>query len=120
MARRWWKIGHMAPGQEIVERGSTLRYEAGWRLKMLLNGFGALCTAVVMFVFAATKFKDGAWIVVVLTPLLVFIFFRIHHHYKDLAAHLSLDSYLPDPNPAHRWRTPGDTQSPALRARTVG
>ncbi len=35
MARRWWKIGHLAPGQEVQERGSTLRYEPGWQLKMV-------------------------------------------------------------------------------------
>jgi amino acid transporter len=104
MARRWWKIGHLAPGQEVKERGSTVRYEPGWQLKMVINGFGAICTAVVMFVFAATKFKDGAWIIVVLTPTLVFIFFRIHHHYKDLAAHLSLDNYQPEPGIAPRHR----------------
>jgi amino acid transporter len=104
MARRWWKIGHLAPGQEVKERGSTLRYEPGWQSKMVINGFGAVCTAVVMFVFAATKFRDGAWIIVVLTPTLVFIFFRIHHHYKDLAAHLSLDNYQPEPGIAPRHR----------------
>jgi len=104
MARRWWKIGHLAPGQEIKERGSTLRYGPGWRLKMVINGFGAVCTAIVMVVFAVTKFRDGAWIVVVLTPTLVFTFFRIHHHYKDLAAHLSLDNYWPESSvvPRHR------------------
>ncbi len=90
MARRWWKIGHLAPGEEVRERGSTLRYEPGWRLKLVVNGFGAICTAVVTIIFAATKFRDGAWIVVVLTPTLVVIFFAIHHHYRDLAARLSL------------------------------
>lgn len=80
MARRWWKIGHLAPGQEVKERGSTLRHEPRWRLKMVINAFGAACTAVVMLVFAITKFRDGAWIVVLLTPTLVFIFLRIHHH----------------------------------------
>ncbi len=104
MARRWWKIGHLAPGQEVKERGSTLRYEPGWQLKMVINGFGAICTAVVMLVFAATKFRDGGWIIVVLMPALVFIFFRIHHHYKELAADLSLDNYQPEPGivPRHR------------------
>jgi amino acid transporter len=95
MARRWWKIGHLASGQEIKERGSTLRHEPGWQLKMVINGFGAVCTAIVMLVFAVTKFRDGAWIVVLLTPTLVFVFFRIHHHYKDLAADLSLENHLP-------------------------
>jgi amino acid transporter len=104
MARRWWKIGHLAPGQEVRERGSTLRYEPRWQVKMIINGFGALCTAVVMFVFAATKFKDGAWIVVLLVPTLVFLFFRIHKHYKDVAANLSLEHYagLPAVRPRHR------------------
>jgi hypothetical protein len=104
MARRWWKIGHLAPGQEVKERGSTLRYEPGWQHKMVINGFGAICTAVVMFVFATTKFRDGAWIVVVLMPALVFIFFRIHHHYKSLAADLSLDNYQPEVGIAPRHR----------------
>jgi amino acid transporter len=40
MARRWWKIGRMPPGAEKQELGSTLRYEPGWRLKMVINGFG--------------------------------------------------------------------------------
>ncbi len=84
MARRWWKIGHLKEGEEIVEPGSTLRYVAGWKTKMAINGFGAVCTAIVMIVFAVTKFREGAWVVLILTPLLVTIFFTIHHHYKDL------------------------------------
>ena len=93
MARRWWKIGHLQPGEEVVEPGSTLRFEPGWRFKMFINGFGAVCTAIVMLVFAVTKFADGAWIVLILTPTLVTIFFRIHHHYKDVAKHLSLEHF---------------------------
>ena len=93
MARRWWKIGHMLPGQEKKERGSTIRYESGWQHKMVINGFGAVCTAVVTVVFATTKFMDGAWIVLILMPVLVVIFSAIHHHYRSLAAHLSLDDY---------------------------
>jgi len=104
MARRWWKIGHLAPDQEVHERGSTLRHEPGWRAKMLINSFGAVCTAVVMLVFAITKFKDGAWLVVLLVPTLVFIFFSIHRHYRDLANRLSLEDFLgsPDFTPRHR------------------
>ncbi len=93
MARRWWKVGHLKPGEEIKEPGSTLRYESGWQVKMLINGFGALCTCIVMFVFGVTKFEDGAWIVILLTPTLVSIFFAIHRHYKNVAKHLSLDNF---------------------------
>ncbi len=93
MARRWWKIGHLKEGVVIVEPGSTLKYEKGWRFRMVINGFGAICTAVVMVVFAVTKFAEGAWVVLILTPVLVTIFFSIHHHYKGLAKKLSLDNF---------------------------
>jgi amino acid transporter len=93
MARRWWKIGHLPPGREVQERGSVLRYEPGWAFKMAINGFGAFCTAAVTLVFAITKFAEGAWIVLLLVPILVAIFSAIHHHYGDLAAHLSLEHY---------------------------
>lgn len=93
MARRWWKAGHLAPGVEVQEPGSVLRYEPRWALKMGINGFGSVCTAIVMVVFTVTKFRDGAWIVVLLVPVMVAVFFAIHHHYRDLAASLSLEEY---------------------------
>ncbi len=104
MARRWWKAGHLKEGEKIVEPGSVLQYEKGWHTKMLINGFGAVCTAIVMVVFAVTKFREGAWIVLILTPLLVMGFFTIHHHYKDLAAHLTLERFsgLPARYTRHR------------------
>ena len=104
MARRWWKIGHLKPGEEIVEPGSTLRFEKGWQYRMVINGFGAVCTAVVMVVFAVTKFKEGAWVVLILTPILVTIFFSIHHHYKNVASNLSLDNFGAIPPHAIRHR----------------
>jgi len=93
MAHRWWKIGHLEPGQAVQEHGSTLRHEPGWTLKMVINSFGAVCTAIVVLVFAVTKFRDGAWIVFILIPLLVVILYVIHRHYRELAAHLSLERY---------------------------
>jgi hypothetical protein len=93
MARRWWKIGHLAPGTEVKERGSVLRFEANWRLKMLINGFGAVCTATVMMIFVATKFSDGAWVVLIIIPTLVGLFTLIHRHYERVAEHLSLENY---------------------------
>ncbi len=93
MARRWKKVGQLSPGQEIHEQGSILRYEPRWAMKMMINGFGALCTAVVMLVFTVTKFTDGAWIVIFLVPILVVIFSAIHYHYRDIAARLSLERY---------------------------
>ena len=104
MARRWWKIGHLKEGQQIVETGSVLRYNKGWRFKMLINGFGALCTAIVMVIFAVTKFREGAWVVLLIIPVLVKLFFTIHGHYKDLADHLTLNRFsgLPARQTRHR------------------
>jgi amino acid transporter len=93
MARRWWKIGRLQPGQEVAEKGSVLRFDRRWKLKMAINGFGATCTAVVMTIFAVTKFTHGAWIVLLVVPLLVYVFFSIHRHYRRVAADLSLDDY---------------------------
>jgi amino acid transporter len=102
MAHRWWKSGHLKPGQVIKERGSEVIYDSGWHYKMIINGFGSICTFVVMVVFAITKFGDGAWIVVILTPSLVAIFSLIHSHYKKLARQLSLENVTPAPRVAHQ------------------
>jgi len=93
MARRWWKSGRLKPGEEIKEPGSVLHHDRNWKLKLAINGFGAVCTAVVMLVFAITKFRDGAWIIIVIVPVLVTGFFGIHHHYKHLAKRLSLENF---------------------------
>lgn len=93
MALRWYKIGKLSPGETKLERGSTLQYVKDWRIKMVINGFGAVCTAVVMMVFAVTKFYDGAYVVLILIPTLVGVFWGIHSHYKKLAGKLSLNQF---------------------------
>lgn len=104
MALRWWKCGQLKDGKEIIERGSTLRFDPLWKLKMVTNGFGALCTAIVMLVFAVTKFNDGAYVVLILIPVLVGILWMIHRHYNNLARKLSLDNFgvIPPHTMRHR------------------
>ena len=104
MSRRWWKSGKLKPGEEIVESGSTIRYEKNWTTKMFANGFGALCTAVVMVIFAITKFHDGAWVVLILIPVLVVFFQLINRHYRGLADRLSLEKFGGPPPQATRHR----------------
>ena len=107
MSHRWWKVGHLSPGQELKERGSTLVYQNGWQLRLVINGFGSMCTFVVMMVFAITKFIHGAWIVLLLIPLMVTLFSAIHSHYRNLASMLSLDQYGAPPRVArHRVLLP--------------
>jgi amino acid transporter len=93
MALRWYKIGRLKPGEAKSERSSTLHFVKDWPLRMFINGFGAVCTAVVMLVFAITKFSDGAYVVLILIPVLVGMFWLIHHHYWGLAKKLSLDNF---------------------------
>jgi amino acid transporter len=97
MTHRWWKAGHLVPGQRVQEPGSTLAYDTGWKWKIVINGFGAICTLLVTLVFAITKFRDGAWIIILLIPGLVAGFFTIHNHYRKLAEDLSLDEFGPPP-----------------------
>ncbi|MBK7450355.1 MAG: APC family permease [Anaerolineales bacterium] len=104
MALRWWKSGRLKPGEEKTERGSTIHFEKNWVLKMFVNGFGAICTAVVMMVFAITKFKDGAYLVLILIPILVGVFWMIHRHYNNLARNLSLENFGVIPPHTHRHR----------------
>ena len=98
MAHRWYKIGHMKPGEEVREMGSTLHYQPGWKSRMYINGLGAVCTALVTMVFAVTKFTHGAWVVLILTPAMVVTFLIISNHYRHLAAKLSLDDYDESPH----------------------
>ena len=62
-----------------------------WKKSLLVNAVGALATFVVLCVFIATKFIHGAWIVVVVIPLLVVFFRTIHKHYLMVAKQLSMD-----------------------------
>lgn len=93
MARRWWKIGRLREGEALEERGSTLRHDPNWQTKMIINACGAVCTVLVMVIFAITKFASGAWIIIIIIPILVAVFSVINQHYIDLARRLSLENY---------------------------
>ena len=84
MVVRWQKIGRLGPGDVVETKGSVLRYDPRWRTKQALNAFGALLTSAVIVVLAVTKFAQGAWIVLILIPLLVWAFFGVHHHYQEV------------------------------------
>jgi hypothetical protein len=93
MTRRWWKVGQLAAGAETQEKGSVLRPDPRWRMKLVSNGLGGVATAIVTIVFAVTKFREGAWVVILIIPALVSLFMGIHRHYIELRRRLSLDEY---------------------------
>ncbi len=80
----------------MVRRWLRLRPE-GWGWKVTINAVGALTTGTVLVVVAATKFVDGAWIVILLIALLIMLFLAIRSHYNSVARQLSLDGLEPPP-----------------------
>ena len=96
MVMRWRRSGKMKPDEELETHGSFLRYDRHWRSKQIVNAVGATMTFIVMIIFAVAKFTDGAYIVVIVIPLLVFVFFRIHRHYKTVTALLAKGSLWPN------------------------
>jgi len=68
----------------------------GWRSGAAINTIGAAATFVVLCIVAATKALEGAWIIILLIPLLVALFTATRRHYQHVADQLSLDAALPD------------------------
>jgi amino acid transporter len=87
--------------QASMVRRWLVRREPGWRWRWWVNAVGAATTGAVVLVITATKFTHGAWVVVLLIPLLVAMFIAIHRHYADVAGQLSLDGYGGPPPMEH-------------------
>ncbi|NNJ10844.1 APC family permease [Chloroflexales bacterium ZM16-3] len=74
----------------MVRRHFQLK-EEGWQRGAVINSMGAIFTAIVLVVLAVTKFTHGAWVVMVLIPMLVLLFNSINRHYGNVARQLSLE-----------------------------
>jgi amino acid transporter len=70
-----------------------------WRKKLLVNGVGAVTTGIATLIIASTKFMDGAWIVFLVVPLLIFMFRAIRSHYKVVAEQILLSRDARPPRP---------------------
>jgi amino acid transporter len=105
MVRHWIKAGRAlkaaATNADIQDRSDAktdykinsreVHQAKHWKKSILINGLGACATLVVLIVLVLTKFVHGAWIVVVLIPLLVALFRAIHRHYLDVARQLTTE-----------------------------
>jgi amino acid transporter len=67
--------------------------EPGWHASAFINGIGAIATAIVLCIVAMTKALEGAWIIILLIPVLVIIFKATHRHYQHVADQLSLKGW---------------------------
>ena len=87
MVVRWQKIGK----KRVTTSGhEEAHHIEGWRWKQLINFIGAVASGLVMVIFAITKFTSGAWVTVILIPSMVWLFFRIHDHYKRVSNFLNI------------------------------
>jgi amino acid transporter len=68
---------------------------AHWRAKAAANGLGAAATALTFVVVGVNKFAEGAWIVALLVPILVFAFHTVQVHYERVGPQLSLRGVIP-------------------------
>ena len=63
---------------------------AHWKKKAITNGFGALVTLFTVIIIAITKFTQGAWLVVILIPLLIFMMLKVKKHYIAIYKQLKM------------------------------
>lgn len=80
----------------LSQSGMFMRWikkrEGNWVPKAIINGFGALITAIVVVIIAFTKFSEGAWIVVFLIPILITMMVKVKKHYKAVSQQLRLSN----------------------------
>ena len=74
----------------MAKRHLRLR-EEGWRVGLLINGAGAVATAIVLVIIARTKFAEGAWAILVLVPLFVWLLVRMNKQYQRETVELERD-----------------------------
>jgi amino acid transporter len=85
-----------------------------WLMKAFLNGLGAITTATTLLIVGISKFREGAWITLLLIPIIVFIFLRIRMHYQSVGEQLSLRGLPPDIKPSPPLRLVVPNPSPKI------
>ena len=89
----------------------------GWKTSAAINGFGAIVTGIVLVIVATTKAAEGAWIIIVMIPVLVTIFEITRRHYDHVAAELTLRGWDAEPQGRHVVLVPiGGIQRAVVKA----
>ncbi len=60
----------------------------GWKYSITVNTLGAILSFIVLVVISATKFMEGAWIVLIMVPAIVGVFYSIHKRYQNISRQL--------------------------------
>jgi amino acid transporter len=67
------------------------RREPGWQRGLVINGIGAGLSFVVTVIIAVTKFADGAWVILIVLPVMVWLLLRLNRQYEREAEELEQD-----------------------------
>lgn len=77
----------------LAQFGTVMRWrrtrEPGWQRSAAINGFGGAVTGLVLGVVILTKFAEGAWIIILATPLVMYLMRSVYVHYSEVAAQLA-------------------------------
>jgi amino acid transporter len=95
MVRLMGKISRVPPGETVQTGATTIHYEPGWWWKRAVNTVGAITTGIVLIVLIATKFIDGAWLIVVAVPGIVWLLRAVNDHYLRVAEALRTRTLSP-------------------------
>ena len=77
--------GFTMAGAGMVKHHLRLK-EPGWRRRAVINGSAAVTSFAVVVIFGVTKFFEGAWAVLVLFPILIFLLIRLNQRYREEAS----------------------------------
>ncbi|MBI4855642.1 MAG: APC family permease [Acetobacterium woodii] len=81
--------------------------EKGWRYKSLINMFGAIVTGVGSLIIFYSKFFEGAWMLAIAMPIIIYVMIYIRNHYAEVKKQLELTEFAPYyPRPAGMKGTP--------------
>lgn len=73
----------------MVKRWHVLRTKA-WRSKAMVNLLGFITTTIALLVIIDSKFLTGAWVIIILIPVCLIVFTKIHRHYSEIDHQLAV------------------------------
>ncbi|HEX2050797.1 MAG TPA: APC family permease [Actinomycetota bacterium] len=109
----------------LAQAGTVMRWrrtrEPGWRKSATINAVGGTVTGIVLVVVILTKFKTGAWIIILATPLVMFLMRAVYKHYTYVSDQLAHPERKPlDRRPGNAHFVILVTSVDAAAARAVG
>ena len=81
--------GFTLVGFGMAKRALTMK-DSGWRYRYVINTISGVVSFVIIIIFGVVKFTEGAWVIIVITPILVLILLRLNRQYRREQAALKV------------------------------